>query len=54
MMHYGWGMPHWSWFTGRFNFFGALTNILIVFLVIAAIRWLWIKGDQEKNVKGSR
>lgn len=50
MIHYGREMLHWNWFIGRFNFFWALVNVLIVLLIIAAIRWLWIKGNQEKKV----
>lgn len=48
-MHHGWGMMGDSWLGGAF---GILISLLAILFLIVLIRWLWIKGDQEKGSKG--
>ncbi len=47
-MHRGWGMMGGSVFG---SWLGVLITILIILLLVVFIRWLWIKGNQERRSK---
>lgn len=46
MMPHGWGMMGGSWL---FRWIMIVISLLVVLLLGVIIRWLWIKGNQEKQ-----